>query len=317
MAQDLNLKGGDTSVSPEIMTSPMEVTQSGVRDLNASMLPDESGESAPAQGLTQEEIRDPNQIQITLHDKKSPIVVLFGPPACGKTMTMVRLTRYLKEAGYKVEPITTFRPTYDNHYAMMCQNFNSDVSSRLAASSTSLISFMLLRVMDSHGNTICQILEAPGEYYYDPMKPDAEFPSYVNAIMSADNRKIWCYMIEPSWRDHADRVGYVSKIRRIKSRMERKDRAIFVFNKIDKTSFVFGACQVNDKAAKKEIRELYPGIFEPFTSKGVFGSTEEYKFVPFQTGTYSTSYDGTRYFDEGNNFYPRVLWQAIMKYIRG
>ena len=43
------------------------------------------------QGLSVEELRDPNKISVTIADKDAPIVVLFGPPACGKTMTLVRL----------------------------------------------------------------------------------------------------------------------------------------------------------------------------------------------------------------------------------
>ena len=58
-------------------------------------------------GLTKEETKDPNEISITIADQNTPIVVLFGPPSCGKTMTLVRLTRYLRTIGFNVEPITS------------------------------------------------------------------------------------------------------------------------------------------------------------------------------------------------------------------
>ena len=44
-------------------------------------------------GLDDNERKDPNSIAVTIADKETPIVVLFGPAACGKTMTLVRLTR--------------------------------------------------------------------------------------------------------------------------------------------------------------------------------------------------------------------------------
>ena len=55
-------------------------------------------------GLTSEELNDPNKISVTIADKEAPIVVLFGPPACGKTMTLVRMTRFLRENGYTITP---------------------------------------------------------------------------------------------------------------------------------------------------------------------------------------------------------------------
>ena len=41
-------------------------------------------------GSTVEERLDPNRIQVTVKDKDVPLVLLFGPPACGKTMTLIR-----------------------------------------------------------------------------------------------------------------------------------------------------------------------------------------------------------------------------------
>ena len=84
-------------------------------------------------GMSSEELNDANKIKVTIADYKTPLVILFGPPACGKTMTLVRLTRYLQSKGYAVQPITSFRPTYDKNYSEMCDNFDSMINSDDAA----------------------------------------------------------------------------------------------------------------------------------------------------------------------------------------
>ena len=97
-------------------------------------------------GLSAEELKDYNKISVTIADKDAPIVVLFGPPACGKTMTLVRLTRFLSENGYTITPVRTFRPTHDTNYSDLCDNFGTMIYQDDAAKSTYRISFMLVKV---------------------------------------------------------------------------------------------------------------------------------------------------------------------------
>ena len=149
-------------------------------------------------GLSNVEMNDPNSIHVTISDPKAPLVILFGPPACGKTMTLVRMTRFLQSEGYTVAPIRTFRPTSDTNYVEICERFDETMNRDDAAASTDRISFMLVEVI-KNGRRLCQILEAPGEYYFNPKKPTAGFPNYVNTIIASSNRKVWTIMIEPNW----------------------------------------------------------------------------------------------------------------------
>lgn len=274
-------------------------------------------------GMSAEELNDANKIAVTIADYKTPLVILFGPPSCGKTMTLIRLTRYLQSRGYSVQPVTSFRPAYDRNYSDMCSNFDSMINSEDAARTTSKINFMLVQVI-YQGKTICQILEGPGEYYFKPEDPAAKFPKYVNAIISSQNRKIWAIIVEPDKTnkrmDVEARRNYVAKIRSLKTRIKPTDKVIFVYNKIDETPFVLGPGNIKYGEAMQNTEYLYPHIFVPFTNQNPITrlwKPYNFDFVAFQTGDYSEAADGTLTFQEGDDIYPRKLWNIILKRVRG
>jgi GTPase SAR1 family protein len=269
-------------------------------------------------GLNALEMNDPNSISITISDTDAPLIVLFGPPACGKTMTLVRLTRYLQNEGYTIAPIRTFRPASDSNYVDICTNFDTMINNVNAAESNARISFMLVEVI-KNGRRLCQILEAPGELYFDPKEPNTPFPNYVNTIISSNSRKIWTIMVEPDWLNQTDRKNYVSKITLLKKKMRPKDRVVFVFNKIDLTNFVHNVGNINNSEAIKEIQNLYPNIFIPFLNQNPITKLwKKYNcnFVPFQTGSYTKAINGITY-QEGPREYCVSLWNTLMKKIYG
>ncbi len=271
-------------------------------------------------GLSNDELKDPNKINVTIADKKTPIIILYGPPSSGKTMTLVRLTRYLgDDLGYRVSPIKTFRPSYDENYKKVCADFDNMINATDAAHSTERINFMLVEVL-KNGKRICQILEAPGEYYFDKKNPTAKYPNFVNTILNGDNRKIWCILVEPDWEDESDRKNYVTRITNLKQRMRPVDKVVFLFNKIDMTPFVISRGKVNIGEARREVGEnLYRGIFIPFKNLNPITSFfKQYNcdFVPFQTGDYTESEDSYTY-QEGPKEYPALLWSKICKLING
>jgi hypothetical protein len=139
------------------------------------------------------EEEDLNKIKVTISDR-SPIVVLFGAGSSGKTMTLVRLTRWLQKHGFRVEPDRTFQE--DKHYEELCNNFGSVINSDFVAQRTRHLDFMLIKVMNKYGEPICQILEAQGEHYFNPDNPNAEFPRYINGLKVLDNPKTWIFIVE-------------------------------------------------------------------------------------------------------------------------
>lgn len=311
MPSELNFGETDNEVAVVV---PENTVTTDIVPVDIPPVPQENNDK----GLSFEEINDPNKIRVTIADNQAPLVILYGPPACGKTMTLARLTRYLQGHGYSVEPIKTFRPAYDAHYNRMCETFNEMINSDDAADSTSRISFMLVGVYHK-GKRLCQILEAPGEFYFQKDNPNASYPAYFNVIKNSNNRKIWALMVEPDWQDEKDRRNYVERIKKLKTMLNPKDKILFLYNKIDLTPYVISPGNINNSEARKSVAQLYPGIFEPFKNQNPITSfLQEYNFdfVPFQTGDYTDNTDGVT-FSQGPDVYPKRLWEVLRKRIMG
>ena len=285
-----------------------------------------TAEKIDRQGMSKEETLDPEKIRVEIADYRTPLVVLFGPQSSGKTMTLVRLTRYLWKQGLSVKPVASFRPAYDTHYKELCDHFDSMILNEDAALSTDRIKFMLVQVL-KNGHPLCQILEAPGESYFspDPNHWKDAFPQYVNNIMSKQNRKIYLIIVEPASTNSSmtpkARCMYAQKIKeKLKPCINPHDRVLFVYNKIDETPFVIMPGKVNMGEAFRDVENHYPNIFVPFRNENPitrFWKKYNCDMIPFQTGYFNKAADGTYTFQEGPDVYPRQLWNKIMRLVRG
>lgn len=260
---------------------------------------------------------------VVITDNKAPMVILFGPPSCGKTMTLVRLTRFLSGT-YDFMPDQAFRNSTDSEFNELCKNFNAAVGADKAADGTKHIDFMLLRVNErKNGRTICQFVESPGEFLFNPKNPTADFPAYLHQIIASNNRKIWLIFLEPGMNQE-DRFAYVRKIQDLRRVIDSRDRIIFVENKVDlpaTSAFVLSPTTINMDGLFRYVDGLYPQLFKTFTAQGIFGNRLRYDFTAFQTGTYVEGSDvnGKSYksFQAGHDSYPQRLWNIIYKRIRG
>lgn len=96
---------------------------------------------------------------MTILDTNTPIIILFGPPVCGKTMMLLRLTRYLECIGYRVEPDYAFIAANDQ-YRKICDAYHQFCYNDKIPF---YIPYLLVKVFDKAGRTICQILKVPGQ----------------------------------------------------------------------------------------------------------------------------------------------------------
>ena len=310
--KDFNFGGENTESTPIVNTQQFS-DENFSSDTLAS---DQSTEptSFPSKGNR----LDASTINVEITDQESPIVILFGPSMCGKTMTLVRLTRYLSKK-YKFIPDKSFKDANDSEYEVLCRNFNSAVDSDNAADGTRYIDFMLLRVDDTRGKTLCQFVESPGEFLFDPGKKDEAFPAYFETIRGSKNRKIWVFFLEPTLsRD--DKKAYVRKITE-DIVFGEEDRFIFLVNKIDMPvtkRFMTSMEKIDKDGLRKYVEQEFGGLLEceKFIVHRMFlGDKEKFKLVGFQTGTYKEGKDkdGNNYktFQAGHDSHPRRLWEAI------
>lgn len=265
---------------------------------------------------TDDEIRDVNNITVTIPDTQTPIVVFFGSPASGKTLLLLRMIRFLEQNNYRVVPEAIFRPQTDKHYAKMCAGLKDMAYSKYAPGGTDNISFMLVKVLDSVGNPLCQILEAPGEHYFDG-RADLEFPTYINAIRTAPNKKVWVFFVEQDWGSNQEvRNLYAQKICSMQSLISPNDRVVFLFNKSDKHRHQYKPNgEPNKQVFFTNIQQQYPGIFTRYQNTGlakmVYGAYN-FKAVCFSSGVFNVTNDGHEVWTPEKDWYCQELWDAII-----
>lgn len=268
-------------------------------------------------GLSIEEKKDPNSIIVTIPDKSTPIVLFFGTPSSGKTLALLRMIRFLETNGYTVIPEYVFRPSTDKHYKRMCDNLKNMVYSPYTPGGTDIISFMLVKVMDQNGKPVCQILEAPGEHYFNDKQPNsnADFPTYINAIISSPNRKTWVFFTEQDWgASQHIRDLYSQKIFKMQGLITR-DKVVFLFNKADKFPHQFGRNgRPDSKLFFTTISQQYPNIFSKYKNTGLasllYGSYN-FQTVCFSSGLFNKINEDQEAWNPSDDWYCRGFWNAI------
>lgn len=252
---------------------------------------------------------------IKIGDKRAPIIMLFRYPTSGKSMTLVRLARYLRKQGYTVKADPTFKS--DNAYKARCDQFHKNLNTTEALQGNALNEFLMVKVIN-HGTTVCQILEAPGEHYFNPKKPDEvsarNFRPYLTEIIrNLPNRKIWVFITEAEWNVHASvKDSYVARIRGCKHQLLKPtDRVVMLYNKVDQKEELFEDGHLHVSSAENAMKDEYEGLAAVFKNTNPVTSLWRrfnYRFVPFCTGYYTKQVGGKYKYNESEEHYPRLLW---------
>jgi GTPase SAR1 family protein len=257
---------------------------------------------------------------VTIADP-SPVIILFGSGASGKTMTLIRLTKYLIQQGYKVQPERTFRDARDTHYQNMCNNFTSIVNNTKAPGSNAVIDFMLVKVMDKWGRPICQLLEAPGEHYFDPFAPKRPFPAYINTISQGNNRRTWVFIVEKDWMNQSDRNNFAQKICDLQQQyVLTRDKVIFTCHKADLHPQYMVGGSYNVPLFFNDIQNQYPNIFSKYENTNPITKLwrkYNFDFIVFSAGSFSDDDEGGQNYVPSNMVNPALLWKSILKTVKG
>lgn len=181
---------------------------------------------------------DPNTEIVNFANDEVPIVMFYGPPAVGKTMTIIRLARYLLEQGYTVVPNKVFRTSDFSRYQSLCDRFIELMNSGSVAQGTGIEGTMLIDII-KNGKTIIQFLDTTGEMVDLKDDKEIDYPSYFTQYVNTKKPKIWLILLEPHFGDYRTREIYSNRIRNLRYCYSRKeDDFVFIYNKMDLTSFV-------------------------------------------------------------------------------
>jgi len=255
-----------------------------------------------------------NFISVRIPDQNTPIVVFFGPPASGKTLALMRMTRFLESQDYQVIPEVAFLPESDQ-YARMCSELKNMAYSDYYTPAG--IGFMLVKVFDRKGRPMCQILKAPGGHYFDGF-PNFDFPTYIDAIRTSPNRKVWVFFVEQGWgKDQAERNLYAQKICTMQGLISPNDKVVFLLNKADRQR-QFGQYDRSGKPRKslflEKVKKEYPGIFTRYQNSGLmkllYGEYNS-KVICFSSGVFNKHKNGREIWTLEEDWYCSELWNAI------
>lgn len=252
-------------------------------------------------------------------DPRLPIFIPFGYARLGKTMLIQRLLRYLRMIGYGIQPELAFRN--DPLYSEICNKYIEEINGNKIAAATTSNGTILLRIIDSRGMPICYLLDIAGEFQYNINIPHGGISAEMRYFVHSPNPKIWGFMVDNSnWLNQQQRQGYVQNIRNIGSiALAPRDKILFVYNKVELTSFVNDNGKVQWRGLFDSADSLYPGIFNPFERKNallrILKGKYYFRMTPFQTGFFNVN-GGSTQFLMGRDEYPKQLWYNILKCIR-
>jgi len=244
-----------------------------------------------------------------------PVVIFYGPRQVGKTVTLIRISKFVKKnAGINIRVNPGFRT--DNAYPTTINTFNEllDKENKYSPQRTGNIDFLLLDYYEN-GKLYCQLLEAPGEHFFDEndqREPNKPYVAYFENIRLRDYKKVYVLFFEDNMFGNPDlRERYASKAATlINSLNPKRDRVLVLYNKVDEIPAITVRGKANVETLKNHI--FSNPEYNEFKVAIKKSSLKHIYFVPFSSGSFPEiqGSDKVRWV-LGLDDYPKIFWSSI------
>lgn len=251
--------------------------------------------------------------EMNIYEEHTPLVILFGPFASGKTSALYRLCQWFRLQGYQVLPVRSFKPAQDRHYSEFCDRFSNWIHDRIDGLHLRL-DFTLVEVYNQVGRKLCLIMDTPGDYCFHTSRMNQ---LDLSTLFQFNNPKAFLFFIESDWNDLHDRKGYVERIREVKLFLSPKDKSVVLYNKVDRSPFLISPGSVNMRGVFYDTKNMYPGLLETFKNQSpITRLFRPYNcsLVPFSSGVFY-EYNGRICFEPSIDAYPSNLWKEIKHWL--
>ena len=259
-----------------------------------------------------------SDLQVSIADNHTPMVILYGPQGSGKTMMMLRLFRFLIcKHQYNVLPDLCFRPADDVIYQHLCKNLMDDVFSIYV--DPHHIDWMLLsKIINHRGESICQVLKLPGQHCFDDYHYPFVVPPYIQNLSKVPNRKAWIIFLDMNMPSPLRDAYSQMVVNMDEDLISEHDQIILLISKMDRWTHFFnshGRPQMN--VALKDMVIQYPQIFAHFAhttwiKKLLFGPSR-LKIACFSAGAFTFTNDWREVWTPSSDWYCEQFWKSVTK----